>query len=213
MPEANLTKEVAENVRRRRTLLGLSQADLAEKAGLSEFTIYMIEGHKRSYFRPSTMRKLARGLETTVADLYGAEDELGPLAENPLQSPEGRRWSDERADWDLYAPPGAWIKSVADAGLDGLREKAARLFDERARARRELKTLGREIRSEGSRAGFQDRSAWAKELTEALRKDLEGRYRIRLATLETVEDVLIDQERERLPEPEVFAIFEGVNVE
>lgn len=210
--KANLTAEVAERVLRRRTLLGLTQKELGVKAGLSELSIWMIENGKRERLRALTVRKLAAALETTVAGLYGAEDELrGPLGEDQLQSPEGRSWSAERAGWEHYLPPGAWIKSVAVAGLDGLGDKDARLFEERGRARGELKELRREIENAGPRSGHPDRRAWARDLEEALWRDLKARNRIRTHTLQAVRDALVDQEVERLPEPEVFEIFEGVN--
>jgi transcriptional regulator with XRE-family HTH domain len=210
--KANLTEEVAERVKRRRTLLGLTQKELGVKAGLSELSVWMVENNKRERIRALTMRKLAGALETTVAELYGAEGELSdPLGEDPLQSPEGRSWSEERADWEHYLPPGAWIRSVADAGLDGLGEKDRRLFEERGRGRGELKTLRREIENAGPRSGHPDRRAWARDLEEALWSDLKARNRIRTHTLQAVRDALVDQELERLPEPKIFEIFEGVN--
>jgi transcriptional regulator with XRE-family HTH domain len=60
---------------------GLSQADLSTKTGVAEFTISEIEAGKRTP-RPSTLRKLARGLDVQVADLYG-EAEIAPKVSGP----------------------------------------------------------------------------------------------------------------------------------
>lgn len=205
----DLTAEVAGRVKRRRDLLGLTQKELGAKAGLSEVSIWQIENRQRDRLRALTMRKLAAALETTVAGLVGAEEELaGPKGSGPLTSPEARRWSDERADWEHYLAPNDWIRSIADAGLDGLGEKDRRIFEERGRARRELKELRREIESAGSREGHQDRRAWARELTEAIRRDLNERTLLRSGILQDVRDALVDEERERLPEPRIFEIFE-----
>ncbi len=53
---------------------GMSQADLSEKAGVSEFTISELEAGKRPNPRPSTLRKLARGLDVEVTDLLGGPE-------------------------------------------------------------------------------------------------------------------------------------------
>jgi transcriptional regulator with XRE-family HTH domain len=72
------------NIRLRR---GLSQADLSAVTGVAEYTISEIEAGKRPNPRPSTLRKLAQGLDVEVAALYG-EPEY-PLGEAPpnLQPP------------------------------------------------------------------------------------------------------------------------------
>ena len=59
---------------------GFSQADLSAATGVAEYTISEIEAGKRTA-RPSTLRKLAQGLDVEVADLYG--EPTYPLAEAP----------------------------------------------------------------------------------------------------------------------------------
>ncbi len=204
---------VAENVRTRRTLLGMSQADLARASGLSGVSVSNIENRTRSYIRPSTMRKLAMALQTTVTALYGVEEgNEGPLAADPLTSPEAARWFSERAGWEHYAEPAVWLRGIADAGLDGLGDRAGRLFSERARARRDLVQLRREIEREGTRDGHQDRRDWARDLTREIERHLEREHQRRLKTLNAIEDAMITQQVEKLPEPQVFEIYEDVNV-
>jgi transcriptional regulator with XRE-family HTH domain len=76
------------SIRKRR---GLTQADLAARTGVSEFTISEIEAGKRPNARPSTLRKLAKGLGVTVADLYG--EPFDPKAPAP---PSLAGWLEER---------------------------------------------------------------------------------------------------------------------
>jgi transcriptional regulator with XRE-family HTH domain len=64
-----------------RRLRGLSQRELAEKAGVSPATVYELEVGKRPTPRPSTLRKLAEALEVEIADLIG--EPAVPLAEAP----------------------------------------------------------------------------------------------------------------------------------
>ena len=61
-------------VREIRLRRGLSHADLSAMTGVAEFTISEIESGKRANPRPSTLRKLARGLGVEVTDLYGEVD-------------------------------------------------------------------------------------------------------------------------------------------
>lgn len=52
-------------VRARRDELGLKQVELAERAGLSEPTVRVIEGARRSSYQRSTLRALATALGWT----------------------------------------------------------------------------------------------------------------------------------------------------
>ncbi|MDP8951962.1 MAG: helix-turn-helix transcriptional regulator [Actinomycetota bacterium] len=74
---------------------GMSQADLHERTGVSEFTISELEAGKRTNPRPSTLRKLAQGLGVEVTDLLG-EPEL-PKAQAPPPPENGGRGSQETA--------------------------------------------------------------------------------------------------------------------
>ena len=64
-----------------RRLRGLSQRELAEKAGVSPATVYELEVGKRPTPRPSTLRKLAGALEVEISDLLGVDF---PKAQAPL---------------------------------------------------------------------------------------------------------------------------------
>lgn len=64
-----------------RRLRGLSQRELAEKAGVSPATVYELEVGKRPTPRPSTLRKLAEALEVEIADILG--EPAVPLAKAP----------------------------------------------------------------------------------------------------------------------------------
>jgi transcriptional regulator with XRE-family HTH domain len=58
-----------EELKRVRRSKGLTQQDLAELAGVSQYTITEIETGRREA-RPSTLRKLAKALDVEVADLF-----------------------------------------------------------------------------------------------------------------------------------------------
>jgi transcriptional regulator with XRE-family HTH domain len=208
--DEKVREAIAENVRTRRTLLGLSQEGLGEKAGMSGHGVWNIENRTRSYIRPSTMRTMA--LETTVPTLYGVEEgNEGPFGADPLTSPEAARWSSERRDWEHYQDKAVWLKAVAGDGLEDLGERAGRLFAERALARRDLQQLKREIQESGPRSGHPDRKAWAEDLTRDLERHLAREHRTRMATLKAMEDAMIARQVEKLPEPVVFEIYEEAN--
>ena len=59
---------------------GLSQADLGKRAGITEYTISEIEAGKRTP-RPSTLRKLAKGLDVDVAAFTPGQSGLGQALE------------------------------------------------------------------------------------------------------------------------------------
>src|SRR5215217_8640853 len=67
-----------------RRLRGLSQRELAGKAGVSPATVYELEVGKRPTPRPSTLSKLAEALEVEIADLLG--EPAVPLAKAPPPS-------------------------------------------------------------------------------------------------------------------------------
>ena len=63
-------ERISANVRRLRRRAGLTQHELAEKAGISRATLARIEAEE-SDPAASTLRKLAAALEVTVSDLFG----------------------------------------------------------------------------------------------------------------------------------------------
>ena len=65
---------IGRRVREARQRAALSQADLAERAGLQEVTISRIENERYGPPRPSTIRKLAEALGVTTAWLLYGED-------------------------------------------------------------------------------------------------------------------------------------------
>lgn len=69
---------LGENVRRRRVELGLSQAELAEAAGLSTNHVNMIEHGERQGVRPKTLKGLADALSLTMEALSAGLSEPAP---------------------------------------------------------------------------------------------------------------------------------------
>lgn len=65
----------SENVRYYRKLRGMTQAELAEAAGTTQYTVSEIElAHREPH--PATLRKLAAALRIRVADFYGPGHDL-----------------------------------------------------------------------------------------------------------------------------------------
>lgn len=58
-----------EELRHLRRQKGLTQQDLAELSGVSQYTITEVETGRREA-RPSTLRKLAEALDVEVADFF-----------------------------------------------------------------------------------------------------------------------------------------------
>jgi transcriptional regulator with XRE-family HTH domain len=70
VPLRKLIRRAMEQLIRLRELKGYSQRALAKASGVSPATIYELENGRRRP-NPSTLRKLAQGLEVEVADLLG----------------------------------------------------------------------------------------------------------------------------------------------
>jgi transcriptional regulator with XRE-family HTH domain len=69
---------------------------------VAEYTISEVEAGKRTP-RPSTLRKLAQGLDVEVADLYGeSEYPLGEAPPDPQQSFNGLLEDERRTEADMY---------------------------------------------------------------------------------------------------------------
>ncbi len=66
-----------EGLRRLRRERGLTQQELAQEAGLTQHTISELELGRQTP-RPSTLKKLARGLNVGVPELFGAEPGESP---------------------------------------------------------------------------------------------------------------------------------------
>ncbi len=86
LPGSPMRRRCLRELRDIRIGRGMSQADLSGKTGVSEFTISELEAGKRPNPRPSTLRKLAQGLDVEVTDLLGGP-EL-PKAPGPARQPE-----------------------------------------------------------------------------------------------------------------------------
>jgi transcriptional regulator with XRE-family HTH domain len=69
---------LGENVRQRRVALGLTQPQVAERAGLSTNHVNMIEHGERQGVRPKTLRGLAEALECTVEELLAGSADVTP---------------------------------------------------------------------------------------------------------------------------------------
>jgi transcriptional regulator with XRE-family HTH domain len=78
------------NLRRRAVM---SQEDLAEKSGVARDTISKLETGQRGAY-PSTIRKLAAGLEVEPRMLLGGVEYLGP--EPVEEKPTGKPKKDEK---------------------------------------------------------------------------------------------------------------------
>jgi transcriptional regulator with XRE-family HTH domain len=94
---------------------GLSQEDLARESGVSEFTISELELGKRPNPRPSTLRKLARGLGVEVADLYG-DAVVAPKVE---AAPSLKEWLQARCGHSYLALTRAELEDLF-VSLDGV---------------------------------------------------------------------------------------------
>ena len=108
-----------ETVRRIRKARGLSQSELAKRAGTTQYTVSEIElGHRDPH--PATLKRLAAVLDVPVAEFF-AEASSVPKALPPLQSeaPEPVELTQRRG---LFA---AKIAMYAEA-IIGAREIAAR---------------------------------------------------------------------------------------
>jgi transcriptional regulator with XRE-family HTH domain len=70
---------VGREVRRRRTAIGLTLEQLAERSGLSPHYLSTLETEKRDP-SASTLTKIAKGLSCAPGELLGAVKELSPAA-------------------------------------------------------------------------------------------------------------------------------------
>jgi transcriptional regulator with XRE-family HTH domain len=124
MSEAgDLTPEdtVAEQVRRRRVALGLSNGDLAARAGISKAMLSKIE-HRRTSCSLTTLARLAAALSVPVASLLGEVEPAHRVVFTPAGTPppEAGRPHEDRL---LGAPCGP--RGGLEAHLVTLRDDAA----------------------------------------------------------------------------------------
>lgn len=63
------TQNIGENVRRFRSLRGLTQGELAEKSGVSKQTVYAIEQARVEDPRVGTLRQIAHALGVSLLAL------------------------------------------------------------------------------------------------------------------------------------------------
>ncbi len=80
LPREGATIEtVRQTVRHIRKTRGMSQQELAERAGVTQYTVSEIElGHRDPH--PATLRKLAKALDVEVAEFFQEEAEVRPKA-------------------------------------------------------------------------------------------------------------------------------------
>jgi len=109
-----------------RRLRGLSQRELAEKAGVSPATVYELEVGKRPTPRPSTLRKLAGALEVEISDLLGVDFPKG-------QAPPPEASLDELMDADIINDYETIVRSYRMSWRGAL-EALAAPWEERLRA-------------------------------------------------------------------------------
>ncbi|MEO7862839.1 MAG: helix-turn-helix transcriptional regulator [Nitrospirales bacterium] len=66
-----MTQRLSGIIKQRRTELGLSQRALAKRVGVSDAYITQLERRERTNPSLRVLRKLAKALKTTVAELVG----------------------------------------------------------------------------------------------------------------------------------------------
>jgi transcriptional regulator with XRE-family HTH domain len=127
---------VGERLKEERLLRGWSQRDLAREAGTTAETISSIETGQHEP-RPSTLRKLAEGLDLEVRDFY-AEPAL-PKAEAPETGPSLLDRALDAARQDQEKSARAVNRLFASQGM----LKSTNIMDfEEDRLRAELRELG-----------------------------------------------------------------------
>ena len=86
--QAPLVHVVAENVRRLRKMVHLTQTELAEAAGISRASVAQIEGQRYNSFTLATLEGIAKALKTAPIKLLEQQEHaLAPLADQFRQSP------------------------------------------------------------------------------------------------------------------------------
>ncbi len=170
---AHRREGIAARLKELRRLRGLSQRDLAEKAGLSTGTIAWLETRKHEP-QPRTMRKIAAALGVEVSDLY-------PEAANiPLAAAPATPLTDlSRGAFDAYT------RNV------GTEEEARRLRTE----------FGAEFDAlRGWLKGPEGQSAPEGERLKARQKLDEAAARLNLATLLETEFITAMDDKREVPE-------------
>ena len=66
---------IGERVRKHRLIKGLSQDELGKRSNLSPGHISEIENGVRKSIQARTVKKLARGLEVNIAELFGEDED------------------------------------------------------------------------------------------------------------------------------------------
>ena len=186
-----------------RRLRGLSQRELAEKAGVSPATVYELEVGKRPTPRPSTLRKLAVALEVEISDLLG-EPVLAGKVEPPSRGlgrvGPGRKWaSDEEYEATLAMTRKMYQKRYEQ--IHGLRppsshEERREILTDVAAAYRVLKAVG--VSEEHRPEGFWMRETMAlaaARIIDALRNAREPREE---ASEDDIPVIELEAARERL---------------
>jgi quercetin dioxygenase-like cupin family protein/DNA-binding XRE family transcriptional regulator len=119
--EAGPEDTVAEQVRRRRVALGLSNGELAARAGISKAMLSKIE-HRRTSCSLTTLARLAAALSVPVASLLGDLEPAHRVVFIPAgsPSPDAGRPHEDRLLGPGCGPPGG-----LEAHLVTLRDDAA----------------------------------------------------------------------------------------
>ena len=207
---AHRLEGVAERLKELRRLKGLSQRDLAAKAGLSTGTIAWLETRKHEP-QPRTMRKIAAAIGVEVADLYPeaniplavapatpltalSRDAFDAYVRNVGTEEEARRLRTEfGAEFDALR---VWLKGPeGQSAPEGERLKARQKLDEAA-TRLNLVTLMEaefitdldDKREAPSDAGSRVRGKSADEVAD----------RVTAAQLELKDSIATEAERERI---------------
>lgn len=91
-------KRVARAVRQGREQLGLTQAELASKAGVSEPTIRVLETARRTGYQRATLREIASALGWTPDSIDRILDDKPPVESVPSSSGDDHLSLAERAE-------------------------------------------------------------------------------------------------------------------
>jgi transcriptional regulator with XRE-family HTH domain len=137
-------QHIAATLRRMRRIRGLTQADLAERAGVSTPTVSELEMAKRPA-RPSTLRKFADALGVEVETFFPAEDH--PKAQGPrlsdLLEMDGKGWHEALRD----ITPEQRDRLVREISAEHARMWAEFQATDNAGLRAELERRGRRLMS------------------------------------------------------------------
>lgn len=163
------TRMLIERVKDRRIALRLTQAQVAERSGVSQETVSRIESGAMQGRSADTQEAIARALDTTVAYLRGDADDAGQRARTDLEPRDGHDSRSgvhqdlsvgiiEQAVLDAWAraqveSPGSYTHDLLVAMQPAAREIQPNMAEhaDRAALGRDLLNVGRKLQRAGQR--------------------------------------------------------------